>query len=297
MKSPKILYTLARRIRLGDYPTLETLQSHLEEQEESISIRSLERYIKILREDYKQNIEYSFTHKGYYFEDSSNSDSDDLMKFLELIYQAKVLSEAAYDEAYIDFDYHGLQQGTEWIKPILQAIRDQRVISFSHENYGRKERSDHRLKPALLKQYQGIWYVFGELENFGLTRTFALDRIHNLKVSNEHFDDPIQNPKKLFENTIGLVYSDDQGQPIDVEEVVIWAPTFRAKYIKALPWHASQRVQSEDDEGSYFTMRITPNLELKQKLLQHCAEVKVMEPQWLREEVKAVLEKAREALD
>ncbi len=58
--------------------------------------------------------------------------------------------------------------------------------------------------------------------------------------------DPKLNPAKLFENIIGLTYSNDEP-----EEVILSFTSLQGKYIQALPLHRSQQIIKETKEESF----------------------------------------------
>ena len=66
----------------------------------------------------------------------------------------------------------------------------------------------------------------------------------------------------------------------------------QGKYVKTLPWHASQKILIDDDTESRVSLRVIPNFELTQEILKHGASVKVIKPDWLAQEVRSVLEEA-----
>ena len=60
----------------------------------------------------------------------------------------------------------------------------------------------------------------------------------------------------------------------------------RAKYLVTKPIHFTQP-HSQDAKGNYiFELHVIPNLELEAKILEFGPDMEVLEPKWLREEVK-----------
>jgi predicted DNA-binding transcriptional regulator YafY len=139
----------------------------------------------------------------------------------------------------------------------------------------------------LLKEYQNRWYVVGIIGVFNEFRTFGIDRIENLEIKTETFKpDKKMNPIEMFNKTIGLVYSENTAQTI----VLSFTPT-QGKYIKTLPLHSSQKTLIDDEKECRISLEVVPNYELTQQILKHGETVKVIEPQWLVDEVNGILER------
>ena len=75
------------------------------------------------------------------------------------------------------------------------------------------------------------------------------------------------------------------------EEVVLATDPLTAKYMKSLKWHVSQEVVSENEHEVVFRMYVQPNFELKQKILSHGGNIKVLAPKRLIADIKKELKK------
>jgi predicted DNA-binding transcriptional regulator YafY len=106
-------------------------------------------------------------------------------------------------------------------------------------------------------------------------RTYALDRVMNLKLLDETFDMPEITPGPFFENLIGITSS-----KAPVRTVRIKATPTQAKYFRALPFHATQEEVLHDDY-SIFSYRLKLNYELVHELLSYGDSVQVLEPKEL----------------
>jgi predicted DNA-binding transcriptional regulator YafY len=138
----------------------------------------------------------------------------------------------------------------------------------------------------LLKEFQNRWYVCG-CEDHGVFKSYGIDRITNLVVLSEFFSPTIKNPKELFDQIIGLTLEE-----YSLEQVILSFHPLQGKYIKSQPLHTSQQILIEDEIEFRIAIRVIPNYELEEQILKHGERVKVIEPQWLREEIKSRLQKA-----
>ena len=140
----------------------------------------------------------------------------------------------------------------------------------------------------MLKEYQNRWYVFGRVEGLNDFRTFGIERIKNLKLTSEKFvRNEKVNPVEMFKNTIGLVYSNST-----LQRVVLSFTPQQGNYIKTLPLHSSQKTLIDNDKETRISIDVIPNYELTQQILKHGDRVRVIEPEWLKNEVETTLYKA-----
>jgi predicted DNA-binding transcriptional regulator YafY len=276
-------------------PSFAAIDEHLRKNGFEYSKRTIDRDIENIRNDFGIEIIYNRTNNAYYIDKDKSVNLETFNRFLEIAGVADLLSEGLNKKKnilnYISFESENLvSKGTEMLQPILSAILNHKEISFTHENFQKKTFKTIKLYPYLLKEYQDRWYVVGTLDKKKTIRTYGLDRMTNLQETGKEFipDDNI-NPKKLFENVIGLVYSTHV-----LCDVVLSFSSEQAKYIKTLPLHHSQVVLSEDEKQCVVKLKIIPNFEFKQRVLMQGAKVKVLEPKWFADEVAADLRAAAE---
>ncbi|PLW99631.1 MAG: hypothetical protein C0593_02700 [Marinilabiliales bacterium] len=282
-------YLIINRIEHGVYPTFEDILEAV--QDDGISDRTLRRSISELR-DFGIEITYSEKYGGYYIDKGNSPDFDEVIQYLEIINSAGLLVDSLSDSKeslkYISIDTGGGLKGVEHLKPLLRAVRKSNKIKFTHYNFHKEEEKDITLKPYLLKEYQNRWYVVGLFPGGNNLITFGIERISNLKVLPETFSrDDSLDPKALFENAIGLVHSQHEPQ-----KVVLSFTHAQGKYARTLPWHHSQKVIIDNKSEYRVSLFVSPNYELVQQILKHGETVKVLEPKWLKDEVKALLTRA-----
>lgn len=177
----------------------------------------------------------------------------------------------------------------EHLPKVLEAMRNSEKIRFSYAGFNRsRTEPDILFSPYFLKRYKQRWYMLGRREKSGEIRTYALDRIKELRISDEKFKFPEGLlPDDYFGNIIGVTTSH-----AEVRDVILRASTTQAKYLRALPLHDSQR-EEVHDEYSIFTYRLKLNYELVHEIISFGDSVKVLAPVELRvmviEALKAAL--------
>ena len=165
-------------------------------------------------------------------------------------------------------------------------MRDNRLVTFTYAGFTRsRPESGIIFAPWLAKRYKQRWYMIGEKDRSGKVRTYALDRIKSLSITDEHFDMPSATHADLFGSIIGVTSSH-----AETRDVILRVSPQQAKYFRVLPLHESQREEIHDD-FSIFTYRLKLNFELVQEILSYGPEVTVMSPHELRIMVTTQLSK------
>lgn len=288
-------YTLEiEKIKRGQFPSFQIIKDYLFAHGFEVSDRTIQRDIEQIRFEFGIEIKYHRDKNGYYIDYKNSLNIESFFRFLEIVNTAELLTESLFESKnslnHISFDTGGGLKGVENLKPLLKAIKDRRKISFIHFNFHTGKSRKYTLKPYLLKEYQNRWYIVGIIGGIKEFRTFGIDRIENLEIQTENFKhDKNLNPVEIFNKTIGLVYSNNTLQTI----VLSFTP-IQGKYIKTLPLHTSQKILIDDENECRVSIEVVPNYELTQQILKHGETVKVLEPQWLADEVKKILKKALE---
>lgn len=280
---------IIEKLERKQFPSFEEIKIYLTHHDFIVSNRTIQRDIEQIRSEFGIEIEYNRFKNGYHINKDLSPDIESFVRFFEIVNTADLLIESLKESKntldFISFEAQGSLKGIENLKALLFAIKNHRVISFSHENFYEKTHSNHTVKPYLLKEYQNRWYLVGTIKPTDEFRTFGIDRISDLVVSEVTFKPKSKiKPLELFENTIGLTYSLGK-----VEEIILSFTPLQGKYIKTLPLHQSQQILIDNEKEFQIKLRIIPNFEFQQQILKLGDNVKVVQPQWLADEIKTVL--------
>jgi predicted DNA-binding transcriptional regulator YafY len=271
--------------------TLQEIIDCLEANDISLSRRTVERYIKELRDEFDAITDCDRRTNRYSLNEEDPENLNRLLHVIHLVHSSELLMESMRNReqtlSCLSFESNGDYVGNVHFEPIYAAILQSKIISFDHENYTKKKISHRTIKPYLLKEYNGKWYVIGVFADSGEVRTFGLDRISKLTVSDETFKKTEQKRiSNLFNHLIGLVY--DIEKPTTVRLSV--TPSL-SKYFKNTPLHASQELESESDKEVVFTYYLIPNLELQRLILGYASQMKVLHPQSFADKIKEEIRK------
>jgi predicted DNA-binding transcriptional regulator YafY len=310
------------RLRKKPYPHLEELMEYIaEKMGHSVSKRTVQFDIQEMRYNQSLNfcapIIYDKVEKTYRYSDEDYSinilpvSADELhgldfaisildqfkhlpaiKEFEEAIQRiastVKLNKEARGESDYIQLDKPFIIKGIEYIEPILKAISERRVLKFAYQKHGSDTTTQNLLEPYLIKEAKNFWYVIGRRTNKEEDKilTFALDRMSDLQLTNETFQEADIDKKNFFKNVVGVTLG--EGKP---QKVVLSFAPIQGKYIKTIPIHQSQQVLKETKKELLVSLDVVINHELKMQLLSYGENVKVMEPKSLADEIKAVAKK------
>lgn len=173
-----------------------------------------------------------------------------------------------------------------YVPLLIRAINQNRQVLFRYRKHegtdaGPNPRPEklRTLHPILLREVADSWYVIGYDEPTGRERTFALDRMSDLTITDDICDVPpavLTNVSELFEHIYGIT---DSSGP--VEEIVLkFSPLF-GRYVRAKPIHQSQEVLSDTPEGCVVRLRLAPNRDLLMHLRSYGDHLTVLQPESL----------------
>ncbi len=270
--------------------SLEEILEYIENHDILISKRTLQRDIESLRYNFGIDIIYNTFSKGYNINTDQRFPIDDFLRIAQLKIRSELLNDAIIDlknnRQYLSFDASEGLKGLQYLEPLLGAIRDRRKVSFSYTRFDTIKAKKHTVKPYHLKEYLGRWYLLG-MTFKGLT-TFALDRLDNLDITTKVFArDKKIDPKKQFDDQIGISWGDEEP-----EIIKLYFTKSQLNYIKTLPWHSSQQIVEEDENGATVSYFLSINYEFVHQIVAHGINVKVLEPKNLAKEIAQIHKKA-----
>ena len=283
VKSIERLSSILNFVHQYPYRSLQEMMGNLSNKDFFPTERTMQRDLKTIREMCFIDIKYSRLHNGYFIDKESERDFNEWMQLFELFNRANVINEVLIKTPgtidYIDFDQSVSIHQEQLFPSVLNAIIERRKINFTYQRFWEDDPIQIELEPQLLKEYLNRWYVVGTNEA-GEFRSYGLERVTEFQILASTFKPKVKNPKKLFYDVIGL-YSENE-----LEQVVLSYQPFQGKYIKSQPLHPSQKILIDNDTELRIEIQVCPNYELEEQLLKQGERVTVLEPQWLKENIK-----------
>ena len=170
--------------------------------------------------------------------------------------------------------------GTEHIHGIIHAIQNLYLLQFTHQKHWEDFSSQREVKPIAIKESQQRWYLVALDKKNNVVKTFGLDRISNLKITDTKFKPVAYNVEKEFQHAFGVETYEA------AEKVVLEFSKQQGNYIKTFPLHESQRIVEENEDSVILEIFIHTTNDIKMELLKYGSDVKVLSPISLQNEIK-----------
>lgn len=179
--------------------------------------------------------------------------------------------------------------GQNHLAIILEAMKTNTQLSITYQSYWRDESYTFDIYPFCVKLFKQRWYLVAFSPYYDKVMIYALDRIFNIKkLDGETFNIPEDfEPEEFFQDYYGII----AGTGRKVESVKLKVSAGQANYLRSLRLHESQEETERNDEYSIFTLQVRPTFDFIQELLWNGADVEVLSPAWLRDEVAAIVKR------
>lgn len=172
--------------------------------------------------------------------------------------------------------------GGAHLQTVIKAMKESVMISAEYRRYGAAEPKKFLMMPYCVKLFRQRWYALCRHRN-GFFGVFSLDRFVRVEVSEQHFDiDPDFDAAEYFSECFGIV--SEVNAP--AERIVLRAYDSERYFLRDLPLHHTQREIATEDDYSDFEIFMRPTFDFSSHLLSRGIMLKVIEPQWLADEVR-----------
>jgi predicted DNA-binding transcriptional regulator YafY len=171
------------------------------------------------------------------------------------------------------------------IAQLLDATLSHRRVVMRYHSFSSDREKDYTIEPQRVVFAQGGLYIVAFVPEYGEARTFALDRIRSLSVTEERFD-PVEVEEEAFAHSLGV----HQGPPERIE--VRFAPRM-ARYIRERMWHPSQEIEELPDGSVRLTLHVSNDSALRSWILGFGPLARVVSPESLVAEITGELDAAR----
>lgn len=178
----------------------------------------------------------------------------------------------------IDFEKNENLKGLNFLDLIYNAIVNKQVLNLKYRSFKARSASKFLFYPYLLKEYRNRWFVFGRRK--GNLINLALDRIHNIEIAEKekYIENDLFDPQTFFNDLVGVT----KNIGMKAEKVRFWVNKENVPYVITRPFHKSQRIIEEQNEGSIlFEIEVVINQELQREFLGYADTIKILSPQSL----------------
>jgi len=175
--------------------------------------------------------------------------------------------------------------GNERLERILGAMKNNKVLEITYQRFEDEDPQTLDVAPYCVKLFRQRWYMVAKRLVDNKIRIYSLDRIHKITATTDNFVYPDNfSPEAYFDGCYGIIHVKD----IPIEKVVLKVDAGQANYMRALPLHKSQKEVERTPNYSIFTLKIRPTFDFIQEILWNGPAIEVVEPHWLRNEMKEI---------
>lgn len=189
------------------------------------------------------------------------------------------------------------------LRRVIEAMKQMRRVCIHYRRYGHDEAKILTFDPYCIKQFKNRWYILGHfsrkandeereeyqtdiIEYFGM---FAFDRIEEFTITNERFTMPDDfSAEDYFNDYFGVLVHDGT----EMERIVLRAYGYEQYYMQDLPLHHSQRVIAQGEDYTDFELCMKPTIDFNTAILSRGSLIRVLQPQWLADEIQDILAQA-----
>ena len=286
-----------------------------------VSVRTVQGDIQMMRSDklgYNAPIEV-YEHKYYRYADPDYSITDmpmsqndyevmqeavdmlrqleDFEQFAEMAdvvrrLQDKLAISKSSRKPVVHFDNVPDLKGLKLLNPLYNHIVHKQTLRVVYKSFKNRQQQEFVLCPYLLKEFRNRWFIFGGRAKDGVIYNLALDRIVSVEPADVPFrENPEFDVEHFFDDVIGV----SKNLHATPRKVKFWASAEQSNYIKTKPVHPSQRLISENPDGSsIFQIEVVVNFEMYSVFMSYGPGIKVLSP---RNAAAYMRDKLREAAD
>jgi predicted DNA-binding transcriptional regulator YafY len=168
---------------------------------------------------------------------------------------------------------------------LLDATRERREVEMKYFSASSNRAKTYRVQPYRIALAQGGVYLVAWVAAYDAFRTFAVERLERLTVTDVTFRRTRQLPDDPFGSSLGVFV----GRP---ETVELEFDARMAPYVRGRTWHASQRVEDLPAGGVRIAMDVSIDPALKTWILGFGATVRVLRPASLEHAIKDEFQRA-----
>lgn len=259
-------------------------ESPLNDEHKVIAERTFREDIKAIETIFDVSIGCNASNKYKYFIEDSEELSKGIVKnwLLTSFSINNMMAESKQLSNRILFEQ--IPSGNEFMPTIVQAMQENVYLKITRQGFGSDEAYSFIMKPYGIKVFKQRWYIVGVPSHKEQIKNYALDRIHQIELTNEHFDMPENfDLSTYFYNSYGVYTDDLEDHPTD--SIRIKADCQQRHYLRTLPLHHSQKEVERTKDYSIFEVKLSPSYDFIYEILSKGDGIEILSPQWFREEV------------
>ena len=176
---------------------------------------------------------------------------------------------------------------------LAKAVLESRELHFDYRKLSDEKPMKRRLQPYHLAEIDGGWYIIGQDLERGARRTFAVQRMKSVHLTETRFQR--SHDFRLddhFAGSFGVWAGEGKGP--GHFEVKVRFSGFAARVVAERRWHPSQEIENVAPDGSLIvlTLQLSAIEDIARWILGFGSQAQVMAPPELVERVSSELKRA-----
>ncbi len=169
-----------------------------------------------------------------------------------------------------------IDENQPYKEDLYQAIRERQLVRITYNSFSSGQKTDHRLAPYAVLLCKHAWYVIGYSETAHQIRTFRINRIDSLKITQLGYTIPEDfSVQKHLEKSWDIMLGPET-------HVVILFAARVAPLIREVNWHPTQQIKELDEGVLRFEVTVAGWHEIGWWVLSWGDEATVVKPKALQ---------------
>lgn len=194
-------------------------------------------------------------------------------------------------------DTHSFPRFTRKYRQVLETLiaasSEHRTVRLRHLSLRRRETDDYRYQPYCLEPYPdgNSLHAVGFCPELGEMRTFKLERIRWVRLTDEIFEPPADFDIDAYTSAAWGIWGRSDGKPVRVE--LLFSPAV-AERVQETVWHESQSLEERPGGSLLFRAAVAEPLEMYPWIRGWGADVEILKPKGLRERFREEVGRMKE---
>jgi predicted DNA-binding transcriptional regulator YafY len=172
------------------------------------------------------------------------------------------------------------------IRTLTESILDRTACRITYHAFYKDEITEEDIGPLHFYENRGGLYLFAVKLKNRQVRSYAVERIRRIRLLNRSTTYPPGfDPEKTLDSAFDLTH----GDPVSVK--IRFSPAV-ARYIKEKTWAGDQTLTEHPDGSLILTMTSSGRRDIKSWVLSFGKDALLLEPDDLKQEIRADLEKS-----
>lgn len=194
------------------------------------------------------------------------------------------------DEVFSVKDTGVVPADVRMFEKVARAVMELKILRFEYRKIDGNDWEQRSIRPFHIADFDGGWYVIGYDEDRKARRTFALQRMKAVRVMKTKFLRPADfDLTEHLGGSFGVWHSPHEGQ--ERHRLRLRFTGWAARMVSERRWHPSQETKwiGKKEDTLEMVMDLSSFEEISRWILSWGPQVEVMEPEELREVIRAAL--------